>query len=277
MKLREFLDKFIRDKDLTDMAIMRALREVQYQNLLYLEEFTLGGMNLLHHSIMHRREDLAKFIMKHMADRELYIESQDREGRTPLFFAFEYACSEVVEYLIKNGANKDHKDRYGSDLVEFTLDHISRFANSYSNKISRKEILSIFKKLLHIKGYNKEVQEQIEIWLHDMKKSAEDSTTIHFLDKIYAEYLQQSMNPDPMQLASSTEETLSRDNTGVSLVSHAQELEGRVKVLEREVAGLKEHIRKLSQFITTSQGAKLDTDPASENDSNVATFSSIFN
>jgi len=60
-------------------------------------------------------------ILRLLLDAGADLESQDLEGRTPLFYAVMHGNCEIIEFLVNRGANIHHKDNEGQTLLFYAI------------------------------------------------------------------------------------------------------------------------------------------------------------
>lgn len=70
-----------------------------------------------------RQNDLSR--LQNLLDSNVDVNSKDIFGRTPLFYAAENNSQQIVELLLKSGADKTVKDRYGSNVLHFTASFLT--------------------------------------------------------------------------------------------------------------------------------------------------------
>jgi len=85
-------------------------------------EMAIEARRKIDPSLRTRRNDkLVEMISIALLDAGCDIDAADNKGRTPLMYAVAFERSEVVNLLLKRGANADAKDHYGDNALSWAM------------------------------------------------------------------------------------------------------------------------------------------------------------
>lgn len=96
--------------------VSKEIIEILLNHGMDINTVTREGLGLVDVAIKYRRKDLLELAKEHGVD---ITSSKRKSGLTPLMLAASFNDTEIMEYLIKNGATVDNRDNYGMRALDY--------------------------------------------------------------------------------------------------------------------------------------------------------------
>lgn len=191
------IDKLIGDQSFSDDVIIGILQQEQNLTLLLREYRDVPKQNILHLSVLAKRDDLVDFIINN--SHEIFLESQTWKEVTPLFEAFRVGSVMLAQKLLAKGASLDHTFENGDDLCDFMITKIWAYSSSNLSfyDVDINGFIDTFALMLEVKNVSDSQLNDIAKWITEArdiltqegievkrKANEPDPITFEFIDKI---------------------------------------------------------------------------------------------